>query len=559
MADAFGTHAQPHAVTPLIDGHVPPELSANRRQLLALLRAQSLLAAEPDLRAVLRRVVLVARELVQARYAAAAILGSDGVFDEFVQAGVDPAVVERIGHMPEGHGVLGLLTGQQAPIRLVDLRAHPAFSGFPAHHPVMDGFLGVPIRVRSGPVIGCLYLTGSANGGFRAGDEQVIVSLAGAAAVAIDNARLHQESAQRERWSVASDEVTRRLMGRHDDHPLDVVLRYARDTASADFASLTLLVGPARLQVAAAIGALAEDLVGLTVDTGDSLAGEVVRTRTPVRTAGAVDPALPNRVGPVIVVPLTAGGRVKGTLNVGRVVGAPSFSDADTNALAGFAGQVGFAVDLDHARGDQITVADHDRIGADLNEHVIHELFAVALGLEGLISITTAPVHRTRLAGHIDRLDAAIKSIRLIVYNLTVFPKRQDDLRDRLLSIVDQHTPALGLPVGLRFTGLSDHQMSTELADDLLAVVRETMTDLARHNGTSRVQLSVEVAEDLVLVEIIISGHDAESHTRPDTLSALRSRAEAHAGALRHFTPSTGDSRLVWTARILDGDPKLSR
>lgn len=480
----------------------PAAVSLGPQRLQALLRANSAVAAEFDLPAVLRRVVVVAGELVDARYAALGVIGKDGVFDEFVHTGMDPTTIERIGHPPEGHGVLGLPTGHPAPVRLGELRAHPAFAEFPPHHPSMDSFLGVPIRIRD-RAFGTLYLSDSANGAFSAEDEQLVVSLAGAAAVAIDNAQLHRESARRDRWSTAAADVTRQLLA-GDDHPLDLVLRYARDTVSADFATLALSVEPGRLRVQAAIGAMAEHLVGVTVDARAGLTGQVTRTRTPVLDTGPVATVLPTRVGSLIIVPLMAGGTVMGTLNVGRVVGAPAFADADADDLAGFAGQAGIAMELDRTRADlsERIVADDDRIVVDLNDHVIKELFGVALSLQGLFTITPEPEHRARLSGCIDRIDAVVKHIRTTVYHVTISAHRPDDLHDRLLTLLETHEPALGHPVGIRFTRLTEQPLSAALTDDVLTVVDDTITDIARHDGTSRVQLRVDVTTELVLVEI---------------------------------------------------------
>jgi GAF domain-containing protein len=501
MSDGFG---QGHPLDPPEFG--PAAVSLGPQRLQALLRAGAAVAAECDLPAVLRRVVAVARELVDARYAALGVIGSDGVFDEFVHTGMDPSTIERIGHAPEGRGILGLPTEHSAPVRLGELRAHPASVEFPPHHPTMDSFLGVPIRIRD-RAFGTLYLTDSADGAFSAEDEQLVVSLASAAAVAIDSARLRRESARRDRWSAAATEVTRRLLA-GDDHPLDLILRYARDTVSADFATLALLIEPGRLRVQATIGAMAEHLVGATANGRVGLADQVTRTRIPVLAAGPVDTVLPAHAGSVIIVPLMAGGTVMGTVNVGRVVGAPAFADADTDDLAGFAERAGVAMELDRTRADlsERIVADDDRIVVDLNDHVVKELFAVALSLQGLFSITPAPEHRARLSRCIDRLDAVVKHIRTTVYDVTHSADRPDDLQDRLRTLLETHEPKLGHPVGIRFTRLTERPLSAALTDDVLTVVGDTITDIARHDGTSRVHLRVDVTTETVLVEITNNG-----------------------------------------------------
>jgi GAF domain-containing protein len=570
MTDGPGNDAGARPGISASPAHAPPEASPRPERLRALLHAHTAVAAELDLHAVLRRVVLAARELVDARYAAVGVFGRDGVFDEFVHIGIDLDTLERIGQPPASCGVLALQAAVNGPVRLGDLRADPAFSGFPPHHPIMTGCLGMPIRIQD-RAVGTLYVTDSANGEFSAEDEQLVVSLAGVAAVAIDNARLRRRSELRDRWSTVSTAVSRQLLAGHGDHSLELILRSARDTASADFATLALLVEPGELQVKATIGAMADGLIGRTAHTRGGLVGPVARTRTPVQVDGpdgpdgAADAAdvagtlLPARVGSFIIVPLTAGGTVTGTLNVGRVVGAPAFTTADTGHLARFAGQVGIAMELDHTRAHRparLVTEDHDRFDTDLHQHVINELAAVALGLQGLVATSPIPENRPRLNACINRLDATVRRIRSEVYGHTISERRHDDLHHRLLTLLDVHAPALGHPVGIRFTRLADQPLPPGLADDVLTVVRDTMTDLAQHDGASQVDLRVDITDDLVLVEITSNGNGSKPLARADLLTALRRSAGSHAGTLRYFNPSAGGGHLVWTAHNPNGRPR---
>lgn len=300
------------------------EVSARAQDVLVtqgrlrhLLRAHAVVASELSLQAVLQHIVTAARELVEARYAALGVIGELGVLDEFVHVGMDSDAVKRIGELPHGRGILGLLVTHPVPVRLADLTTHPAAAGFPPHHADMDSFLGVPIRIRD-RVFGNLYLTGSANGQFSAEDEQLAVALAATAGVAIDNARLYQESEQRHRWLTASAEVTRQLFAKQDEHPLDMVLKAAQQAADADFAILALLSASAQLQIQATSGVLTDQMVA-GMDT--TAAEQVARSGTPVLLAApeaveAVD--APTRIGSVIVVPLLAGEKTMGDTQRGQ-------------------------------------------------------------------------------------------------------------------------------------------------------------------------------------------------------------------------------------------------
>jgi signal transduction histidine kinase len=160
--------------------------------LRLLLDAVIGIGGDLDLSATLRRIVAAATSLVDARYGALGVLDASGSsLSEFLTVGVDDEVRARIGELPKGHGILGLLIADPRPLRLPDLREHPDSYGFPPGHPEMRSFLGVPITVR-GRVFGNLYLTDKRSQEvFTDVDEELVVALAAAAGVAIDNARLH--------------------------------------------------------------------------------------------------------------------------------------------------------------------------------------------------------------------------------------------------------------------------------------------------------------------------------------------------------------------------------
>ena len=140
------------------------DVLATQGRLRGLLRANALVAGELSLPVVLRQIVGAARDLLGARYAALGVLGRDGELEQFVHAGMDDELVTRIGDLPQGRGILGLLISEPVPIRLADLSAHPASAGFPPGHPPMTSFLGVPVRIGE-EVFGNLYLTERSGGG----------------------------------------------------------------------------------------------------------------------------------------------------------------------------------------------------------------------------------------------------------------------------------------------------------------------------------------------------------------------------------------------------------
>src|SRR5690349_6240741 len=212
---------------------------ATRDRMRGLLEAVVAIGSGLDLESTLRRIVEAAVGLVDATYGALGVIGDDDDgkrrLAEFIPVGLSQEEIARIHHWPEGHGLLGLLIRDPQPLRLADIAAHPASSGFPEGHPAMRSFLGVPVRVRD-EVFGNLYLTGKRGGGeFTEDDEAVLAALGAAAGVAVDNARLYDAARRQQRWIQASAEVTTRLLsGSGSGDVLAEVTGRTRELSGAD-------------------------------------------------------------------------------------------------------------------------------------------------------------------------------------------------------------------------------------------------------------------------------------------------------------------------------------
>ena len=337
------------------------DVLATQGRLRGLLRANALVAGELSLPVVMRQIVAAARDLLGARYAALGVPGRDGGLEQFVHAGMDGEVVARIGDLPEGRGVLGLLISEPVPIRLADLSAHPASAGFPPGHPPMTGFLGVPVRIEE-EVFGNLYLTERSGGGeFTAEDEELAIALAAAAGAAIANARRFAESEQRRRWLDASGELTLLLLSGEAGQQYALITQHAAAAAAADFAALAVPFGAEEVIVTGVTGALAAGVMNRTAPLADSLTGQAIRTGKPRLVTGdrgqAAAAELGADIGPLIVVPLAAGEQVRGALMLGRLAVHPGFNEADLDMAVSFGGHAAVAMELALARADQITLA----------------------------------------------------------------------------------------------------------------------------------------------------------------------------------------------------------
>jgi len=529
------------------------DVLATQGRLRGLLRANALVAGDLSLPVVLRQIVGAARDLLGARYAALGVLGPDGRLEQFVHDGMDDGLVAEIGDLPSGHGILGLLTSAPVPISLADLSAHPAAAGFPAGHPPMRSFVGVPVRIGE-EIFGNLYLTERTAGGeFTADDEELAIALAAAAGAAIVNARRYAESEQRRRWLDATAQLTPLLLAGNREQPHALITEHAAAAADADFALLAVPQDPDQVIVTGVAGTLAGGLVNRTAPLDGSLAGQAIRTGKPslitgdrLETAAA---ALGTGIGPLIAAPLAAGERVLGALLLGRLAARPGFTETDLDMAASFAGHAAVAMELARARAGQILLAqaeDHDRIAGDLHDHVIQELFALGMKLQGQAA-RSDPATAERVNGYADTLDDVIRKIRTSIFGLQQPRRAPAGLHARIMEIIDEHAPQLGFTASASFTGTPDP--GETLAHDILAVTREALSNCARHARATAVTISLARQDDLITLDITDNGRGLGTPARSSGLASMRRRAENSGGTLQIATPAGGGTRLTWTAR----------
>jgi signal transduction histidine kinase len=515
-------------------------LSAQNR-LGALLGATQSIVGNLDLPVVLRRIVEVACALVNARYGALGVIAPGGrELEQFIHVGVDADTAAQIGHLPTGKGLLGALIDDPRPVRLVHLSDDVRSVGFPEHHPPMAGFLGVPIRVRD-EVFGNLYLTEPASGAFSADDEEVVLALAATAGVAIDNARLFAEGVRRQRALEASTLVTRQLLAVEGEEPLAVIAGQIRQLADADVVSVVLpMPDGQRLLVEVASGLRADDLLGLTYPAEGSFVGDVIASGRPVNipdAAESLDQPVHLRsfvpVGPTMVLPLGTPERTRGALMVGRLQGRHHFNDSDVETATTFANHATVALELADARNDQQRVAlleDRDRIARDLHDHVIQRLFAAGLTIQSIAArLTGAPAERLNTI--VTEIDDTIAQIRTSIFELRgPLGPQTGTLRSRLLTLLDELEGVLEVEPKVRMSGPLDSVVPDVAVEDILAVVRESLTNVAKHAQATQVDISLAAANGQFVLDVVDNGIGLGSSTRRSGLHNLAQRAAARGG-----------------------------
>jgi len=508
-----------------------------------LLDAVLLISAGLDLRGALHRLVEASCALTDAKYGVIGLLDADGVVNDFVIHGVDAETTEKIASLPTCEGVLGVLVEDPRPLRLVDVADHARSMGFPPNHPPMTSFLGVPLLV-DGNVYGNLYLTEKAGGAqFTAEDESLIQVLAEIAGSVIANARTHEATERRQRWLEAGLALSEVLQDTADlPDALRVVTRHLREVARAGIVAV-LAVGEDGISVVAlddgSVHPVLADLdkvveVTTSVLTHADASGTVLALPRVENTDGYVVP-LPSKLVP---------GRVLVVLTDGA---DPAGEALDPELLVAFADQAALELDRTQAlaeRQELLLVADRDRIARDLHDSVIQRLFATALQLQGLRRIVILDEVRSRLDDAVAELNTTIRDIRS-----TIFELRHDDgssLKADVRALAKEYVPVLGFTPFVRIRGPLDVGVGAEAADNLMATLREALSNVARHADADACIVEIEVGQERLLLRVSDNGRGISGQITESGLRNVRRRAVEHGGTFRIGSEEPHGTLLEW-------------
>ncbi|MFC5145309.1 GAF domain-containing sensor histidine kinase [Streptomyces aureoversilis] len=542
------------------------ELTARVPQLLEAMRS---VGTGLELHTTLDRIARTAAELADARYAAIGIIDATGEgLADFITYGVTKEQHERIGALPDGHhGLLGALIHQPAPVMLTDLSSDPRSAGFPPGHPPMRTFLGVPIRVGA-EIFGNLYLTEKRGGEFSLADLNMVKILATEAGIAIGNARVHEEERQRMRWIDGSVAVTTALLSRGDaEDALSVVAEQARRLADSAAGIVLLPDDEGGLEMVAVSADDPAGLLGTVMPAhspvvADLLAGEPVfvdDSATDPRMITGVAP----RFGPSMLLPLKSGDRVLGTLATPRARGARKFTPAERTLAAQFAAQAALALVMAEAQRDRERLAvfeDRDRIARDLHDLVIQRLFATGLMLESAQRNAVVPDVKLKVGQAVDELDVTIQEIRTAIFALQQGPAEAPaGLRTRVLRELGTAAVPLGFQPSASFVGPVDAKVGELTGKNLIAALREALSNAFRHARASRMEVVVDATVLLpdgrpaVRLTVADDGVGIPEGGRRSGLKNLAKRAESLGGS-SSYGPGLGEdgggTKVVWEAPL---------
>ncbi|MGV8882330.1 MAG: GAF domain-containing protein [Rhodoglobus sp.] len=532
------------------------DVLATQGRLRALLKANQAVIEHIDLPTVLRRIIEAAVELVGAQYGALGVVAADGSLEQFINVGMSAEQIHQIGHLPEGHGLLGAIIVDPHPIRIPEIAADARSVGFPAGHPPMSSFLGVPIRVRDA-VYGNLYLSNQKSGEFSDEDEQLVTALAATAGIAIENARLFAETHRRQSWAAASAEITATLLSSEDIDVLPVLASRVLTLSDADVVwVLQPTSDPERMSVHTARGIDETRLEGMTFATQGSLSAIVLEAKQPRLIDDSKEYELllskDRAIGPVLAVPMMSSGLSTGVLLVGRLRGAARFAHADLEMAADFAGQASVAIELAAARADRQRMAlleDRGRIARDLHDHVIQQLFATGLELQSIAG-SASPDLAQRIVHAVTNLDASISQIRTVIFALSVpATDPHDTVRHWIIDLANELAPRLARTPNVSFSGPVDLMITDDLAEDVVAVTREALVNVVKHASAQNTSIDLAVIDGVVRLVIVDDGNGANGSKRRSGVSNLEQRA-LRRGGLFDFSSDDGGTRVCWTVPL---------
>ena len=527
----------------------------------ALVEAGIAVSAELSLDAVLQRIVEAAAELTEARYAALGVIDRSGTgLERFLVTGIDERTQRQIGDLPRGRGILGVLIRDAKPLRLSNLAEHTESVGFPAHHPPMTTFLGVPILLR-GTAYGNLYLTEKREGEFTQEDEDVITLLAAQAAVAVENARLYESATRWSRQLESLIEVGNALSGEIElPRVLRLVADRVRDLIGAGDVFIAFPTA-GRLVVQAASGPAAPSLVG----------SELLPTTKSVRVLGRgrservdsliedpeVDQEFTRRLGAStgLYVPLVVGGDAIGIVVAHDKEGRdPRFSDEDLRLAETFAARAAVAAELSTrvARDAVARVVDAQelerrRLARELHDETGQALTSMLLGLRAVEEAKEASEVTEATAKLRALLVETLHDVRRLAVELR--PKALDDfgLVPALERLTETFTEQTAIPVELEAL-LGEERLPPGIETALYRIVQEALTNVIKHSRASKVSVLLTRKPDTVAAVIEDDGVGFDPERARDGgfgLIGMRERIALLDGRLAIESSAEGGTSIV--------------
>lgn len=459
-----------------------------------------------------------------------------------------------------------LADARYAAISMVAADGNPVRLAEPAEDPRSRDFLGIPVRVQ-GELFGTLHLAEKRDGGpFDDRDLDMVRVLAMEAGIAIGNARLYEAARQRERWIDGSVAVTTALLSGGDaDEALQVVAEQARRLSDSAAGLMLLPAAEGGLEIVAVASERPSNALGPAVPPESEVLGELLAGEDVFVEDAADDPRMPTDLargyGPTMLLPLRSDGRVLGALVMARVRDARPFSGTERTLATQFAAQAALALVMAEAQRDRERLAvyeDRDRIARDLHDLVIQRLFATGMTLESAQRRSVVPEVRRGVGRAVDELDVTIQEIRTAIFALQQEPADiLPGLRTRVLREINMAAVPLGFTPAHSFVGPVDTVVGEPTGKNLVAALREALSNAFRHSRASRIDVTVDATARLpdglpgVRLTVADDGVGIPDGGRRSGLKNLKRRAESLGGDSWYGPVAGADgggTSVVWEA-----------
>lgn len=517
------------------------------------------LNAKHDLAELLAEMLDVSLQLTGAQYAAINRLDADDISVAFQYVGMDPSVWDLIGRAPNGVGVLHEIPSHDV-LMIDEITKHPAFLGLPPGHPPLGAFLGSRLRVRD-TTFGYLYLANK-DGGFNDADGQMVRALAAAASVAIDNAQLYSQTVDEQAWLAASNNIVTGLLSDPEDESVfSTILSSAASLAHATHAALALPGVADEWVMEFTSGPRADTLLGLILpEDGPAMA----TVRSGLGIIASIPPGTYvleeiRDLGPALYAPLHAGDRTVGLLMLWRERGDRVFGEVDLATAQQFANNAAVALGLaEIAHMKQVSGLNDERqrLADDLHDFVSQELFATSIQLESLAQDVDKEAAR-RLIATLEHVRRAQFEVRGVMSSLAGI-RNTEPLQSRLRREITLAKETLGFAphVDASWAGVAEATaIDRSLCDDSVAVVRELLSNIARHAHATAAWVQIEVRENRLHITVSDNGvGPAGAQQRHSGTANLANRAIRRNGNFSLDAREPGGDMpgtvATWTVRV---------
>lgn len=534
----------------------------------SLHKATLSLYADLSLDGVLRRIVVAARELSNARYAALGILDEKGGLEIFITDGLSEEEIERIPHPPVGRGLIGEMMREGKATRIPEIADHVRSVGFPPGHPQMHSFLGVPISAY-GRSLGQLYLTDKEDAPeFSERDQWLIEMLAAHAAAAIENARLYRqvlrseaELTQRNEELELINDLTSAISAATDlEDLLGLMLERVLSLFEARSGEIFLLeIGNHAFALAVHRGPQEQWIwKAKQFQSGQGFLGHVVKegrvgwTKDLGSDNGLREDALDWGYGTLVGVPLSSRGEVVGVLSL-AFMGERDINEEERGLLAAVGAGVGIGIENArlYRQAQRIAVLEErERIAMDLHDGIIQSIFAVGLTLDSVrVLIRQKPEEAlTHLGKAIDGLNANIRDIRSYILDLQPARFRSSDFEQGLKKLCHEFQSNTNVDIDLRVDQNASKGLVSPVSENMLHITQEALANVAKHARASKAWVSLRSMDGQLYLQIIDNGRGFQVERQPEILghglSNMAERARLLGGEFE-VVSSPGDGTSI--------------